>query len=427
MVTRSVTHQQSLKALDWLNVFLADIQGGVGPFLVVYLTSSLQWNPAQVGLVMTISGLTGVIAQTPIGALVDRLRQKRSLITIAAVLIAISSIATVTIPSLPVITISQSFSAIAGAFFGPTIAAISLGLVGRGGIEYRLGRNQTLSSSGNVIAAIVAGLIGHFVNQAGIFYFIALMSVAVIFCALKIRKQDINYRLARGGDDPESKERLEDRKEKVNVSKFTTLLSDRRLLIFAICAVLFHFANAAMLPLVGEVLAHHKGGSPPLFMSACIVTAQLVMIPLGILVGRRASKDKRKPIFLLAFLVLPIRGVLYTFSDNPFFLVSVQLLDGVGAGIFGVMQLLVIADLTKGTGHFNLAQGAIGTAVGIGASLSNSLAGFIAKSAGYNASFLSMAAIAAVALAFFWFFMPETKSTPYPVSSKSELATFRDS
>ncbi|MCF2146427.1 MFS transporter [Desmonostoc muscorum LEGE 12446] len=110
-------------------------------------------------------------------------------------------------------------------------------------------------------------------------------------------------------------------------------------------------------------------------------------------------------------------------NDNPFFLVSVQLLDGIGAGIFGVMQLLVIADLTKGIGHFNLAQGGIGAAVGIGASLSNSLAGFVAKEVGYKASFLSIAAIAAFALAFFWFFMPETKSTSHSVNSQSELTT----
>jgi predicted MFS family arabinose efflux permease len=412
MVTRLRSGRQSLFALDWLNVFLADIQGGVGPFLVVYLTSSLHWNPAQVGLVMTISGLAGVIAQTPAGALIDQVKQKRSLIVVGAVLIAISSIFIAIMPSFPIILTAQSLTAIAGAFFGPTIAAISLGLVGRQGIERRIGRNQTLSSAGNVIAALLAGLIGQFVGEAGIFYFIALMSVAVIACTLRIRKQDIDYRLARGGDDGD---------RQVHVSNITKMLSDRRLLIFAMCAILFHFANAAMLPLVGEVLAHHKGGSPPLFMSACIITAQLVMVPLGILVGQRASHSKRKPIFLLAFLVLPIRGVLYTLSDNPFFLVSVQLLDGVGAGIFGVMQLLVIADLTKGTGHFNLAQGAIGAAVGIGASLSNSLAGFVAKEAGYDVSFLSMAAIAAAALAFFWFLMPETKSTPDSGSSR-ELA-----
>ncbi|WP_334801682.1 MFS transporter [Nostoc sp.] len=408
------SRRQSLLALDWLNVFLADIQGGVGPFLVVYLTSSLHWNPAQVGLVMTISGLAGVIAQAPAGALIDQVRQKRSLIVMAAVLIAISSLVTATIPSFTAVATAQSFTAVAGAFFAPALASISLGLVGRQGIERRIGRNQTLSSTGNVGAALLAGLIGQFVGQAVIFYFIALMSVIVIVCVLRIRKNDIDYRLARGGDDGDSQ---------VHVSKITKILSDRRLLIFAISAVLFHFANAAMLPLVGEVLSHHKGGSPPLFMSACIITAQLVMVPLGILVGRGASRSKRKPIFLLAFLVLPIRGVLYTFSDNPFFLVSVQLLDGIGAGIFGVMQLLVIADLTKGTGHFNLAQGAIGAAVGIGASLSNSLAGFVAKEWGYNASFLTMAAIAASALAFFWFFMPETKSTSHSVGSNSELAT----
>ena len=80
MVVRSASRGQSLRALDWLNVFLADIQGGVGPFQVVYLTSSLHWNPAEVGLVMTISGLAGVVAQTPVGALIDQVRNKRSLI-----------------------------------------------------------------------------------------------------------------------------------------------------------------------------------------------------------------------------------------------------------------------------------------------------------------------------------------------------------
>jgi predicted MFS family arabinose efflux permease len=416
MIARSQINRSSLTALDWVNVFLADLQGGVGPFLVVYLTSTLHWNPAQVGLVMTIAGLAGVLVQTPVGAIVDQIHQKRGLLVIAALVIAISSITTVSLPSFPIIAAAQSFTAMAGAFFAPTVAAISLGLVGRQGIERRLGRNQSFSSTGNVVAALLAGLIGQFISQAGIFYFIAAMSIAVIGSALKIRQQDINYRLARGGDDGD---------QDIHVSNIAQLFRDQRLLIFAVSAVLFHFANAAMLPLVGEVLAHHRGSSPALFMSACIITAQLVMIPIGIWVGQRASRSKRKPIFLLAFLVLPIRGVLYTLTQNPVLLVSVQLLDGVGAGIFGVMQLLVIADLTKGTGRFNLAQGAIATAVGIGASLSNSLAGLVAKSAGYNAGFLTMAAIAAVALAFFWYFMPETKTAPSD-QAISQLASTRE-
>ena len=144
-------------------------------------------------------------------------------------------------------------------------------------------------------------------------------------------------------------------------------------------------------------------------MSAYIIVAQLVMIPSANLAGRLTDTG-RKPIFLLGFAVLPIRGVLYTLSNNPYFLVSVQILDGIAGGIFGVLSVLVVADLTKGTGRFNVTQGALNTAIGIGAALSNLLAGFVVQKAGYNVGFLGLAAIAAVATAVFWFLMPETKA-----------------
>jgi MFS family permease len=231
--------RKSLRALDWVNIFLADIQGGVGPFLVIYLTSTLHWNPAQVGLAMTVAGLVGVVAQTPAGALIDQIHQKRSLFVGAALIVAIGSIATVASQSLPLITTAQALIAVAGAFFGPIIASISLGLVGRRGLDRRLGRNQGLSSIGNVVAALLAGLIGRFISQASIFYFMALMAVVLIITILQIRDRDIDYSLARGGDDGD---------QKVHVSHVMQLLGDRRLLILAVSAVLFHFANAAMLP-----------------------------------------------------------------------------------------------------------------------------------------------------------------------------------
>jgi predicted MFS family arabinose efflux permease len=397
------SRKQSLRALDSLNFFLADIQGGVGPFLVIFLTASLHWHPERVGFVMTCAGIVGVFAQTPAGAIIDRIQQKRLLVVFAALLLAISSIVIVLFPTFPVVVCAQSFTAIVGAFFGPTIAAISLGLVGRKYMEKRIGRNQSISSVGNVVAALLAGLIGSFIGRQYIFYFIAVMSVAVIISVLRIRDQNIDYTVARGGDGGA--------KEQPQISNVTAVLKDRRVLIFAFCAVLFHFANASMLPLVGEVLSARKESNPSLYMSACIIVAQLVIIPLGIWIGRRASLVARKPIYLIAFIALPIRGLLYTLSDNPYFLVSVQLLDGIGGGIFGVMQLLVIADLTKGTGRFNLTQGAIGTAVGTGASLSNLVAGFVVKYAGYHAAFLTMAAIAGIALIVFWLLMPETKAS----------------
>ena len=129
-------------------------------------------------------------------------------------------------------------------------------------------------------------------------------------------------------------------------------------MIFALCALLFHFANAPLLPLVGQKLALQFPQEATAMMSFCIVAAQGVMLPIAILVGRRADSWGRRPIFLIAFAVLPIRAALYPLSDNAFWLIGVQLLDGVGAGIYQALTPLVIADIMRGTGRYNLAQGA---------------------------------------------------------------------
>jgi MFS family permease len=170
----------------------------------------------------------------------------------------------------------------------------------------------------------------------------------------------------------------------------------------------FHFANAAMLPLVGQKLALQDRNFGTSLMSVCIVAAQMVMVPMAVLVGRKADTWGRKPLFLAAFLILPIRGALYTLSDNPYWLVGVQLLDGVGAGLYGALFPIIVADLMQGTGRFNLAQGAVITAQETGASFSMGVAGFIVVNSGYSAAFLTLAAIAAAGLALFWFAMPET-------------------
>ena len=172
--------------------------------------------------------------------------------------------------------------------------------------------------------------------------------------------------------------------------------------------MLFHLANAALLPLVGQKLAAAYPKEATAMMSACIIAAQLVMLPIALLVGRTADSWGRKPLFLVGFAVLPVRAVLYTLSDNSFWLIGVQLLDGVGAGIFGALTPLVIADIMRGTGRYNLAQGAVATAQGIGASLSGLFAGVIVDHFGYAATFLTLGAVAAIALIVFAAGMRET-------------------
>ena len=163
-----------------------------------------------------------------------------------------------------------------------------------------------------------------------------------------------------------------------------------------------------MLPLVGQKSSDGLKEGAAVLMSACIIAAQVVMVPVALAASRLAATWGRKPVFLIGFAVLPIRGLLYCLSVNPYYLVGVQLLDGIGAGIFGVVSVLVVADLTKGTGRFNLTQGALATATGIGAGLSNLLAGFVVKAAGFDAGFITLAAIAAAAAIFYALAMPET-------------------
>jgi MFS family permease len=164
-----------------------------------------------------------------------------------------------------------------------------------------------------------------------------------------------------------------------------------------------------MLPLLGEMLAKGHGRTSMMFMSACVVTTQLVITMIAAWSGRKAGSWGRKPLLLIAFGVLPIRAVLYTLTSNTVALVGIQILDGVGAGIFGVVSVLVIADLTQGSGRFNVTLGAISTAVGIGAALSQMIAGTIVHHFSFNAGFLFLAAIAAMALSILYFFMPETR------------------
>ncbi len=395
---------RSLRALDWLNVFLADVRDGVGPFLAIYLSASLHWDAAGIGLALSVATISTVLVQTPAGWLVDRLRQKRGLLVAGASLVGAGCLAMIAAPTLPTILTAQALIGAAGALFPPAVAAITLGLVGHRMMDRRVGRNEAFNHGGNVLAAGLAGLAGKFIGPEAIFVLVAAMGVGGVISVLRIRAGEIDHDRARGATEDDGDTRVAPMRE---------LVGHRGLLVFSLSTVLFHFANAAMLPLIGQKLAEGKPDAS-LYMAACIIVAQLVMIPVAIWSGRLANSWGRRPVFLVGMVILPIRGFLYTLSDDPFYLVAVQALDGVGAGIFGVLVITIVADLTAGTGRFNLAQGALATATGVGASLSNLMTGFLVSRAGYQAGFLVLAGIAVAALLVFALFMPETRPGSAP-------------
>jgi predicted MFS family arabinose efflux permease len=392
--------RRTLRGLDWLNFLLADVQTGVGPFLAIYL-AGYKWDEERVGLALTVGGIAGILTQTPAGALVDFLRSKRALVAVAVAALAAGALVIALLPSFWPVMGAQVLIGGTSSVFIPAICAISLGVVGRAAFDIRQGRNQTFNSAGNVTAAVSMGLLGYLVSNRSIFFFVVALALPTILVLLLIRPSEIDYELARGANDGE---------QAGNAASVRVLFRDRPLILFLVCAVMFHFANAAMLPLLGELLAKGQGRSSMLFMSACVVTTQFVITLIASWSGRKAGTWGRKPLLLIAFGVLPIRGVLYTLTSKTALLVAIQVMDGVGAGIFGVVSVLVIADLTRGTGRFNLTLGAISTAVGIGAALSQVIAGGIVHHVGYRAGFLFLAAVASAAFAILYFFMPETRN-----------------
>ena len=233
--------------------------------------------------------------------------------------------------------------ALVGDIFGPAIAAITLGLYARAHLARRMGRNAAFDHAGNVAVAAAAGAIGYLFSQRGVFLLVPVFAAAAAAAMLSIPHQAIDQRRARGLDGGEG--------AAGQPSGYRALLTCRPLLVFAFCALLFHFANAPLLPLVGQKLAQAHPKWATAMMSSCIIAAQLIMLPVALAVGRTADRLGRKPILLIGFAVLPVRALLYTLSDNAAWLIGVQLLDGVGAGIFGAITPLVIADLMRGTGR----------------------------------------------------------------------------
>jgi len=408
MSSDSKSRQRANRALDAANFFLADVRDGLGPYLAVYLLTEQKWDEASIGAVMSIAGFAGIVAQTPAGALVDTTRRKRLVMACAALIVTCASLILPLCPSFWPVAVSQGIAHAAGTIFPPAIAAVSLGVVGHRAFNARVGRNESFNHAGNAAAATIAGGAAYFFGPQVVFHVLAFMTIASLISVLSLPEDAIDHDLARGlhehGRDSDG--------AREQPSGLSILLTCRPLLIFAVCVTLFHLSNAAMLPLVGQKLALQDRNLGTSLMSACIVAAQIVMVPMALLVGARADRWGHKRFFLAALLILPLRGALYTLSDNEAWLVGVQLLDGVGAGILGAIFPAIVADLMRNTGRFNVAQGAIITAQGIGAALSTTLAGLVVAKAGYSAAFLTLGAVAAVGFAVCWLAFPETRAHP---------------
>jgi MFS family permease len=395
--------RQSQRALDWFVFFLADIQTGLVPFVAVYLTTK-DWTQSEIGFVLTVGGLVALVGQIPGGALVDAVRSERLLIALAVIAIGASSLALIVQPVFGVVLGVAVLQALANCLLAPAVAAISLGLVGHAGISERLGRNARFTAIGSIVAAASMGLWGYLFSKQTVFFVTVALCIPALVAIGFVRAREIDADRAHGGKA--------ERHPGDPLAVVRNLASNRPLVTFAGCALLFQLANAAMMPQIASVVTPRAGEWATKLVSAYVIVPQIVVAFLAPWIGHYAQAIGRRPLLLTSFAALALRAVLFAIVEDPYALVAVQVLDGLSGAILSVIIALVVADVTRGSGHFNLAVGTVGSSMAVGAALSTMLGGHISTSFGPAASFLALAGVAAVGFTLALMRMPETRPPP---------------
>ena len=386
---------RSVRSLNAANFFQAEMVGVILPVLNAFLREA-HWQYEAIGVATATAGLGTLLFQTPAGWLTDKLSCRRILFLIVAL---ITGACFFVIPLAPhTAAFVDSLLFLAGAaqsFFAPLLGALALGLAGHNLLNRVIGTNQSWNHAGNIAAALTAMALVKALGLSSVFYSVGACSILAAAAVLLIREQDLDENVARGLT-----------KDQGPQVKWTALLRDRTFLVLFVSVFLFHLVNAPIMPAVA-LYVKKLGGSDGL-MTATVLTAQIVMVPVALLSGRLCDSWGRKPVMAIAYWIVPLRIFSYTFVSNPKALVYLQSLDGIGAGIYGVAVVALSADLTRGKGGFNTVMGLFATALAIGGVLGPLLSGFAIQHAGFRMTFYGFAALGIVAAAVFTLLVPET-------------------
>jgi MFS family permease len=402
-VLRGPISKQSRHSLDWLNFFLADIQTGFGAFVAFYL-ADLGWDKGQVGLALSAGTVAGLIAHLPGGAIVDWVPWKRGIAATGIVMIAASALILTFAPTFVLVFVAEILHGVTGGIVTPAIAAISLGLVGRGAMSARTGRNNAFDAAGNALTAGAMGAAGQYIAKSAIFLGAAALCIPALIALSFIRSDEIDYARARNAGIGHSA---------TNLQRIFELTKHLRLYVFAGCIFLFQLADASMLPVISQDLALDKNQSATLLMAGLIVTPQIIAAALSPWVGYYSEKFGRKPLLLIGFGIEVLRGLLFAVDTSYPVLLIGQCLGGISAAAVTVLTVLMITDMTTGTGRFNLVQGFIGTVIAIAAAISTGASGFLFEQVGHLYGFVILAAVAASASLLLWSALTETKPGKY--------------
>lgn len=387
---------RSLQALCLTSFFIADVRDGLGPFLGIFLTQR-HWQPDDIGLLMTAGGVAGLLATLPAGFMTDASKNKRLILALLCVLITGTTLLLWLSQANAVVAFSQIVSGICAAFVGPLITGITLGLTGQKGFSAQMGKNEAFNHAGNFITALIAGGIAWYWGIGGIFILMTCTMLLTLIALTGIRRSDIDDDAARGLESGAS----------AQVPDFSVLAQNKPLLITGLTLLMFHLANAALLPMLSMRIAAAPGSvNPGLYAAATVIISQMVMIPVAIWTAARIDRVGYWRLIMLALLIMPVRAALAASSAAPLMMVPVQILDGFAAGVLGVVVPSFIVVLLRGNGHVNAGQSVVMLMQGVGAAMSPALTGMIAGHYSFATAFSVLSVIALTGLLIWWRYAP---------------------
>lgn len=385
--------------LAWLNFFVADVRDGLGPFLGVFLLQN-GFGESQIGYISTISHIIALSLGVPCGILVDKTTRKKELVGTFIVLIIAFCTLNYLFPSFVFTLIAQGLVALSGVFLAPAFAALTLGIVGVRDYPLQTARNEAYKHAGTAFGAALSFCLALYFGIVSVFAITAVLGGVSLVVLTLIKRESINDFTARG--EIHSKATFE-----AKPTRLIALFTDKRVLFLSAIMFCFHLSNAAMLPLLSQRAQRLGIDSSGAYAAATILIAQGVMIFVAFMCGRLLGRvdSCENPsksagfsvyfwLFFACFFALIIRGGVAAHFDSMWAMIVVQVLDGVGAGVSGVILPVVVALILRGSGHINAGLAFALTCGGLGGALSNGVGGYFAQYYGYFSAYLFLGSVA---------------------------------
>lgn len=443
-------------------LFLGELRDGLTMINMqsAFLITSKNYTEKQAGIMFFVFGLAQFLAQTPAGYLMDYSEKKVELLSAAAISTTLLTVATAVFAqdyggNLIFMVFLKAVQGAVTALIPTGLNSITQGIVGSTGMTSQVSMNEKMNHLGTAIIVLIGSLLAYalYPNIGLLFVVSPIACAGMLYYLRQIQPGDIDHNAARGLDTSKQSERVVDSSNNAiqgqpsfnfgfgseepsndnNSSRAETplqVLKDPILLLFILICFTFHLSNGTVLPLVMQTLAIANGGTGILMSGFCIIIAQTFMVLSAHICGKYSGIYGRKGLFLLGLMSVPIRCAILTallrIKDSvgestilDMIILSTQVLDGVGAGIFGTMYVLVTSDISGGTGRFSLTLGLTTAAMSIGGTVSGYLGQALAEDIGYRQAFMILGGMSLIPAVLYLIFMPETLSDAESSTSAS--------